>query len=290
MTRPETILIAGPTASGKSALAIRLAREVDGVIINADSMQIYAAAPVLTARPTAEDEAQAPHRLYGVAGADEDWSVGRWLDAARSEIAGAHAAGAVPILVGGTGLYFNALTKGLAEIPAIPAEIRDPLRAEPDLAVLRARLLELDPDAARRLSPNDRARITRALEVVLATGRTLKDWQGEAAEAPAVSLATARAIVIAPDRAELHARIDRRFDLMMEMGALDEVRALLRLGLPAGTGVMKAIGVRPLARFLADESPLEEAIEAAKAETRQYAKRQETWFRNQMLGWERLVP
>lgn len=290
MDSATTILIAGPTASGKSALALRLAGEVGGTIINADSMQIYAAAPVLTAQPTAEEQAAQPHRLYGVAAVDEDWSVGRWLKAAAEAIAAAREAGRVPILVGGTGLYFHALTRGLAEIPPIEPAIRERLRAEIDLARLRRELAGRDPEAVARLGENDRARITRALEVVLSTGRTLGDWQRAAAQTPLVRRDTARALVVAPDRADLHARIDRRFDIMMAAGALDEVRDLMAAGLPEGVGVMKAIGIRPLARALKDEIPLEQAIAEAKAETRQYAKRQETWFRNQMPDWQRVAP
>jgi tRNA dimethylallyltransferase len=286
----RTILLAGPTASGKSALALALAEAVDGVIINADSMQIYAAAPILTAQPGPDDRARRPHRLYGVAAVDKDWSVGHWLRAARAEIAAARAAGQVPILVGGTGLYFHALTHGLAAVPPIDPLLRDRLRAEPDLARLRADLARHDPAAAARLMPNDRARITRALEVVLATGRTLADWQRDAAADPAVRRAEARAMVVAPERAALHARIDRRFDQMMTAGALEEVARLTALGLPLGVGVMKAIGIKPLSQALQLESPLEAAVAAAKAETRQYAKRQETWFRNQMPDWERVAP
>lgn len=290
MARDSIILIAGPTASGKSALALRLAAEVGGAIINADSMQVYAAAPVLTAQPSADEQALQPHRLYGIAAVDEDWSVGRWLKAAAAAVAETRAEGRVPILVGGTGLYFHALTRGLAEIPAIDPAIREPLRAEVDLPRLRRELAARDPEAAARLGVNDRARITRALEVVLSTGRTLGDWQREAATRPLVRRQEARALVVAPARADLHARIDRRFEQMMAMGALDEVATLLGLGLAPGVGVMKAIGIRPLSRALHAEIPVEQAIDEAKAETRQYAKRQETWFRNQMPDWEQVAP
>lgn len=290
MARDSIILIAGPTASGKSALALRLAAEVGGAIINADSMQVYAAAPVLTAQPSADEQALQPHRLYGIAAVDEDWSVGRWLKAAAQAVAESRVEGRVPILVGGTGLYFHALTRGLAEIPPIDPAIREPLRAEADLPRLRRKLAARDPEAAARLGVNDRARITRALEVVLSTGRTLGDWQREAATRPLVRRQEARALVVAPARADLHARIDRRFEQMMAMGALDEVATLLGLGLPPGVGVMKAIGIKPLSRALHAEIPVEQAVDEAKAETRQYAKRQETWFRNQMPDWERVAP
>jgi tRNA dimethylallyltransferase len=289
MSRDTTILIAGPTASGKSALALKLAAEVGGTIINADSMQVYAAASVLTAQPSPEEQALQPHRLYGIAAVDDDWSVGRWLKAAGEAITATRDAGRVPILVGGTGLYFHALTRGLAEIPPPDPAIRERLRAEVDLAQLRRQLAERDPEAVARLGANDRARITRALEVVLSTGRTLADWQREAAQTPLVRRDQARALVVAPERGVLHERIDRRFDLMVAAGALEEVRGLLAAGLPEGVGVMKAIGVRPLGRALNNEIPVEQAIVEAKAETRQYAKRQETWFRNQMPDWERVA-
>jgi tRNA dimethylallyltransferase len=283
------VLIAGPTASGKSALALDLAERIGGTLVNADSMQIYRGLAVLTARPSAAEEARAPHRLYGVAAPGEDWSVGRWLGEATAAIRAVEAAGRVPIVVGGTGLYFHALTEGLAELPAIPSDVRDPIRAEPDLAVLRRRLTERDPAMAARLGPNDRARIARALEVVEATGRSLADWQAAPAALPVAGPGWRR-LVVAPERAALHARIERRFDAMVGQGALDEVGALMALGLTAGTGIMKAIGLRPLAAHLAGDLALAEAIARAKAETRQYAKRQETWLRHRMADWERVPP
>jgi tRNA dimethylallyltransferase len=291
--RPRAVLIAGPTASGKSALALALAERLGGTIVNADSMQIYRDLKVLSARPGAAEEGRAPHRLYGVAGIDDDWSVGRWQAALAPVLADIAAQGQVAIVVGGTGLYFRALTEGLVEVPAIPHEIRARVRAINDPAELLARLAVLDPAMAGMLSPSDSARLARALEVVEATGRSLADWQRDEAAPPLVSPAEAVRLVIAPDRATLHARIGRRLEAMVEAGAVEEVRALLDMGLtpPArgpARGILKAIGIRPFAEYLAGMLGLAEAIEQAKAETRQYAKRQETWFRNQMADWHRI--
>ncbi|WP_407050372.1 tRNA (adenosine(37)-N6)-dimethylallyltransferase MiaA [Methyloraptor flagellatus] len=282
------VLIAGPTASGKSGLALALAERLGGTIVNADSMQVYRELRVLSARPSAEDEARAPHRLYGIVGSDDDWSVGHWLAAAGPAIAAIRAEGRLPIVVGGTGLYFNALTRGLVDLPEIPDAIRQHYREAPDLAALHAELMRRDPDLGVRLKPNDRARIARALEVIEATGRSLDAWRRETAGPALVDPAHAVRIVVAPERAVLHDRINRRFDLMIGEGALDEVVGLRAAAPRPGYGVTKAIGVAPLSAHLDGALSLDEAIERSKAETRQYAKRQETWFRNQMPDWTRV--
>lgn len=282
------ILLAGPTASGKSALALRLAAERPSIIVNADALQVYRELRIITARPTLEDEASAPHRLYGHVPATERYSVGAWLADVAAVLADARARQRRPIIVGGTGLYFRALTEGLAPVPAIPAGIRDGWRERaealsvPDLHRL---LRERSTSEAERVRPSDRTRILRALEVLDATGRTLPDWQSANA-APLLRPDSADRIVLTIDRDELRRRIDRRFLVMIESGALDEARRVAALGLHPASTVMKAAGLRPLLDHLAGRPGLE-AITAAQTETRQYAKRQETWFRNQMRGWER---
>ena len=291
------MLIAGPTASGKSALALDLAEKLarsgrPAAIVNTDSMQVYSALRVLTARPDAGEMARAPHHLYGHVPPFERYSVGRWLDDARGVLAGLEAAGQLPVLVGGTGLYFKALTRGLAEMPDIPAAIRQHWRAEMAVqgpAALHRLLAGRDSDAATIIQPGDRQRIVRALEVIEATGRSILVWQEGEPELPLIDPATARRLVVEPDRAELYARIERRFDAMVGAGALDEVAALLALDLDPDLPVMKAIGVRAFAEFLGKRIPLEDAILRAKTESRQFAKRQMTWLRNQMPDWERLA-
>ena len=291
------MLIAGPTASGKSALALDLAKKLarsgrQAAIVNTDSMQVYSTLRVLTARPDAGEMARAPHHLYGHVPPSERYSVGRWLDDARGVLAGLEAAGQLPVLVGGTGLYFRALTQGLAALPDIPAAIRQHWRAEMAAqgpAALHRLLAGRDPSAATTIQPGDRQRIVRALEVVEATGRSILVWQEGEPEPPLIDPATARRLVVEPDRAELYARIERRFDAMVGAGALDEVAALLALDLDPDLPVMKAIGVRAFAEFLGKRIPLEEAILRAKTESRQFAKRQMTWLRNQMPDWERLA-
>ncbi|MCX5481447.1 tRNA (adenosine(37)-N6)-dimethylallyltransferase MiaA [Kaistia geumhonensis] len=286
----RAVLIAGPTASGKSALALALAEELEGTIINADSMQVYDGLRILSARPTPEEEARAPHRLYGHVPPSERYTVARWLADATVAIAAARAEERVPIVVGGTGLYFKALTEGIAAVPPIPDELRTRLAAEAaesGIPALHARLALLDAEAATRLSPNDTTRVLRALEVIEATGRPLADWQRDAGSPPVIDLAEARAIVLEPDRAELYARIDRRFDLMVATGALEETRALIARGLDPSLPAMKAIGIREFSAYLEGTLSLEDAIARAKMESRRYAKRQGTWFRNQMGGWGR---
>ena len=283
-------LIAGPTASGKSALALRLAEEIGGEIVNADSMQLYRDLRVLTARPSVDEEARASHHLYGVGDASEVWSVGRWLRAAAAVLAEIAARGRPAIVVGGTGLYFRALTKGLAEMPDIPAEARgrgEALWVEGGEIALRAALTSLDPDGAARIEAGDRQRLLRALSVVEATGRTLGAWQADTA--PLLAEGAWRGVVIEPDRAALYTRCDARLAAMAEGGALDEVAALTARELSPELPAMKAVGVREFGGYLAGENTLEDALTAAQQATRNYAKRQLTWFRNQTPDWLRVT-
>ena len=288
----QVILIAGPTASGKSALALELAEQHGGVVINADSMQVYRDLRVITARPTVEEEARAPHRLYGHVEAAENYSTGRWCADAAAALAAAKQERRMAVLVGGTGLYFKALIQGLAAVPPIPADIRDSVRkrlAEQGVAALYVELSKHDPEAAARLMPNDRARVTRALEVVLATGRSLLAWHEQGLPA---SLAPASAVKIFLDvgREKLARRIGDRFDAMMAAGALEEVRTLAVRRLSPSLPAMKAHGVPWLIRHLDGEVTLADAIEHAKLETRQYTKRQGTWFRNHLPDFAWVEP
>ena len=292
MTRPRTILIAGPTASGKSALALAVAERHGGTIVNADSMQVYRDLRIITARPSVAEEARVPHRLYGHVDAAENYSVGRWCQDVRAELGEARQAGRVPILVGGTGLYFKALTQGLSAVPPTPPEIRAAVRARCDAegaAALHAELARRDPAMAARLKPGDRMRIARALEVLEATGRSLADWHRDGLPA-ILDPDEALKIFLVVDRAELHRRIDARFDAMLAAGALDEVRALAARGLDPMLPAMKAHGVPWLRRYLAGDISLEEAAEGGKQDTRRYTKRQVTWFRHQMPGWTWATP
>jgi tRNA dimethylallyltransferase len=287
MRKPTVILIAGPTASGKSALALTLAEKLGGTIVNADSMQVYRNLRIITARPTPAEEAHVPHRLYGHVDVAENYSVGRWcLDVAETlkEIS---AQGRVPILVGGTGLYFKVLLSGLAAVPPIPTDIRAHVRgrmASEGAAALHAELMQRDPETAQRLMVNDRSRITRALEVVLATGRSLTDWHRDGMPAP-VESERAPKIFLTCERKELVRRIETRFAAMLKAGALDEVRVLAARQLDPLLPAMKAHGVPWLIRHLNGEISLEEAAAGALMDTRRYAKRQLTWFRNQMKDW-----
>jgi tRNA dimethylallyltransferase len=280
------VLIAGPTASGKSALALDLARERVGVVINADSMQVYRDLRVLTARPAAEEESQVPHRLYGHVAADDAYSVSRWLSDVEIALAEAERVHLCPIVVGGTGLYFKALTEGLSPVPPVPADVRTRWRseAERDPAGLHETLRRRDPAMASRLSPGDVQRIARALEVIDATGVSLAEWQGRPGR-PLVAIDRCERMLVVRRRQELHQRCDQRFDAMMAAGALDEVRALLKLGLSPELPVMRALGVPALASHLAGRTSLDEAIAQAKTETRRYVKRQETWARKFMGDW-----
>jgi tRNA dimethylallyltransferase len=287
MNKPTAILIAGPTASGKSALALALAEKIGGTIVNADSMQVYRDLRVITARPTPTEEARVPHRLYGHVDAGENYSVGCWCRDVGTVLAEIERQGRVAILVGGTGLYFKALTTGLAAVPPIPAEIRGQVRARmasEGAAALHGELASLDPVTAQRLMVNDRSRIARALEVVLATGRSLTDWHREGMPA-LVDSARAAKIFLTCERKQLVARIETRFAAMLEAGALDEVRALAARKLDPLLPAMKAHGVPWLIRHLYGEIALDQAAAGAIMDTRRYAKRQLTWFRNQMKDW-----
>lgn len=292
MTAPDAILIAGPTASGKSALALTLAERIGGDIINADAMQVYRDLRIITARPSPEEEARAPHRLYGHVDAAVNYSVGHYLRDAGAAIAAARHRQRVPILVGGTGLYFKALTHGLAAVPPIPDAVRNRVREA--LAVqgpeaLHAELARRDPEAAIRLGPRDRTRIARALEVIEATGRPLADWHRDKT-APILDPTRAVKLFLAPERAALYARIDTRFDQMVAAGALEEVRRLASRGLDPLLPAMKAHGVPWLIRHLQGEMTLAEAAVQGQADTRHYAKRQFTWFRHQLSDWPQLAP
>jgi tRNA dimethylallyltransferase len=281
-------LIGGPTGSGKSALALRLAREHGGEIVNADSMQVYRDLRILTARPTEAEKAQAPHHLFGVADAADAWSVGRWLTAARGVLTEIAARGRPAIVVGGTGLYFRALTQGLADIPAIPAEARAESQAMLERlgeAAFRARLAEVDQAAAMRIAAGDNQRLTRAWEVFAATGRSLSSWQIETA---APERTTWRRLALDPDRATLNQRLDARLTRMVDDGALDEVARLVARDLPLAAPAMKALGVAPFSAHLRGDLTRDEAIALAQRDTRRYAKRQATWFRHQAADWERL--
>ncbi len=280
-TNRHVILVAGATASGKSCLAVKLAKERRGIIINADAIQVYHDLRILSARPSLQDEQFVPHRLYGHVPGLQNYSVARWLTDARVEMAAAWEAGHVPIVTGGTGLYFKALLNGLADVPPIDPQWREKWRNF--AGDLHAELQRRDPVAAARLAPADRQRILRALEVIEGTGRPLSHWQEAAkAESPLAGTHIERHVLDVP-RDELAARADARFDAMIAAGALDEVHPLL--GYDPSLPVMKAIGVPELARHLRGELPLAEAVSLAKIATRQYIKRQQTWWRGQTDEW-----
>ena len=283
----DALLIAGPTASGKSALAMAAAQAVGGVVVNADSMQIYARLRILTARPTAVEEAAVEHRLYGFVDPAIAFSTGDYVRAAAPVLAELKARGKLAVVVGGTGLYFMALTEGLAEVPPTPPEIR----AEADARLrddgLQRMVAELDGATAARIDLRNPARVQRAWEVLQATGRGLAQWQADTGP-PLMALDSIEALVLEPDRDWLAARIDRRFDAMMAAGALEEVRAALP-GWHPGAPWTRAIGAPELMAHLQDECSLEEAVAAAKIASRQYAKRQRTWFRSRMAGWRRIA-
>lgn len=288
----KAVLIAGPTASGKSALALELAQKTGGVVINADSMQVYRDLCVLTARPTPDEEAQVPHRLYGHVDAAVNFSAGAWVADAARVLAELRAQNRLPIFVGGSGLYFRALTSGLSAVPPIPAGIRDSVRARLErdgVEALHAELARRDPASAERLKPRDRTRIARALEVVEATGRSLTDWHRDGLP-PLLPKHTFHALFLAPDRDQLYARIDARFDAMLKSGVLEEVAALAARHLDPLLPAMKAHGVPALIRHLAGEISLEEAAVIGRADTRHYAKRQFTWFRHQLPEFEWVRP
>ena len=288
----RAVLIAGPTASGKSALALRLAEATGGTIVNADSMQVYRDLRILTARPSPDEERSAPHRLYGHVDAAVNYSVGHYLTDAARLIAEAKERGGTLIFVGGTGLYFKALLEGLSRIPPVPQAVRERVRAEtqdratPDLY---RELTASDPETARALGPNDRLRVLRALEVLAATDRPLSSFRGQRQPGP-LDGADPLKLFLAPDRSWLRQRIDARFQSMIRTGALEEARALGERGLDPLLPVMRAHGVPALLRHLRGEIALEEAIAIGQADTRRYAKRQFTWFRHQMPGWTWVDP
>jgi tRNA dimethylallyltransferase len=284
MKPKSAVLIAGPTASGKSALALELAARMNGVVINADSMQVYRDLRIITARPTNEEMARAPHRLYGHVDAAEVYSAGRWLRDAERELGEAREAGRTAIVIGGTGLYFSVLLRGLSAVPEVPAQVRSQVRelaVENDNAALHAMLAKRDPRTAGEIRVADRQRILRALEVVEATGTGLADWRNEPGT-PALREGEYDAIFLEADREALGARIDARFDAMLANGALEEVQTLKARNLDPRVPVMKAHGVPALMQYMDGEMSLDEAAAQGKRDTRQYSKRQETWFRNQL--------
>ena len=284
---PRVALIAGPTASGKSALAIRLAERTDGIVINADASQVYRDLRILSARPSPEEEAHAPHQLFGHIDGAQSCSAARWATEAAAEIDRAHAGGRLPILVGGTGLYLRTLIDGIAPVPEIDPAIRESVRALP-VAEAHWALSQEDPRAAARLAPADTTRVARALEVVRSTGRPLRDWQAERHGGIGDRIALSAAILL-PDKAKLIDRCDRRLAGMFDGGAVEEVAALIaRTDVPEDAPVRRAIGVPEIAAMLDGTLSRDEALERARLATRRYAKRQYTWFRHQPpASWTR---
>lgn len=287
---PETILIAGPTASGKSAYAIKLARQHDGVIINTDSMQVYGQLQIITARPNGQELQQCQHVLYGHRDGGKPYSVASWLDEVKPVLDEVRTNGKVPIFVGGTGLYFKGLLEGLSPVPNLDPEIRQKWRdfaktanlsEENTDCSLHDELAMRDPAAAARLRPSDHQRLIRALEVIDSTGISILEWQILDKGQALISEHNVQKILLMPQRSQLHNRINQRFDKMVSLGALKEVEEFLKLDIDPALPVMKAIGVPQFSGFLSGEFSLDEAIEKAKAATRQYAKRQSTWFNNQ---------
>jgi tRNA dimethylallyltransferase len=288
-TLPKVALIAGPTASGKSALALNIAERHNGTIINADSAQVYRDLRIVTARPSAEEETRVPHRLFGhVDAADTTHNAARWAADARTAIAETLAEGRLPILVGGTGLYLRTLFDGIAPVPAIDTAIRAEVRALP-VAEAYAALITVDPEAAARLRHTDTTRVARALEVVRSTGRTLADWQ-QHREGGIIDTIDLRAVVLLPDRAWLNDRIDRRFATMVDEGSSDVAALLARPDVPASAPILRAIGVPQIAALVRGEITRDQAVAQGTTATRQYAKRQYTWFRHQPpSAWLRMV-
>jgi tRNA dimethylallyltransferase len=286
------LLIAGPTASGKSAVALALAKKFAATIVNADSMQVYRDLSVLTARPSREEESQAPHELFGSIDGAVNFSAGRWLVEASERLERLFARASPVIFVGGSGLYFRALTQGLSEIPPVPLEVREQVRARGELlstADLHAELAAGDKGTAARLRPSDRQRILRALEVLAATGRPLASFHGARA-APALAPGLWTGIFLAPERQALHSAIDGRFDAMVKRGALEEVAALAARKLDPALPVMRAHGAPHLIAHLRGDLTLDEAAERSKLDTRRYAKRQFTWARHQMPDFSWVAP
>ncbi|MDR1828536.1 MAG: tRNA (adenosine(37)-N6)-dimethylallyltransferase MiaA [Methylobacteriaceae bacterium] len=289
LSRPDcnALLIAGPTASGKSAFAVRLAERIGGVVINTDSMQVYRDLFILSARPTPEETLGIPHLLFGHVDGAENYNAGRYLKDVEDILASAEVKGKIPIFTGGTGFYFKVLLEGLSPVPDVPEPVRDSLRAwarERDTSALYRRLYDVDPGYAERLGGSDRLRILRALEVYEATGKSLLDFHGERTPGPLAGGATLR-FFLEPERAELNRRIDLRFLGMMKRGALEEAAGLFKRQLDPLLPVMRACGVRPLVEHLNGSLGLEEAVIQAQTDSRRYAKRQMTWARHQMSDW-----
>ncbi|MCF6322190.1 MAG: tRNA (adenosine(37)-N6)-dimethylallyltransferase MiaA [Rhizobiaceae bacterium] len=288
--KPDAILIAGPTASGKSDLAINLAKANNGVVINADSMQVYEQLNIITARPTANQMSQCTHRLYGHRDAGDAYSVAIWLKEAKGVLSEVKEQGRVPVFVGGTGLYFRGLTEGLSPVPELDNGIRQKWRdfALDDGERLYDELVRRDELAAKQLRPSDHQRLIRALEVIDSTGKSIIEWQSENKGEPLLGGSAVQKILLMPQRSILHKRIEDRFERMVDEGAPGEVAQLLELEIEPTLPVMKAIGVPQFSKYLAGEITKNEAIEKAKAATRQYAKRQSTWFNNQFgEDWHR---
>ena len=286
------MLMAGPTASGKSALALELAQRIGGAVVNADSMQVYRDLRVLTARPDAAEEARVPHRLYGHVDAATSYSAGHFVMDAASVLEELRAQRRVPIFVGGTGLYFKALVAGLSAVPPIPQTVRESVRGRLErdgVEALHTELVRCDPVSAARLRPRDRTRIARALEVVEATGSSITDWHRKR-QSPLLPVGQFTALFVAPERETLYARIDARFDAMLKTGALAEVERLAARHLDPLLPAMKAHGVQPLIRHLRGQITLAAAAEIGRADTRRYAKRQFTWFRHQLPEFEWVAP
>lgn len=284
---PRVLVVAGPTASGKSAFAIALAEKFKGVVINADSLQCYRDLSILTARPTAADEARVQHRLYGFLGPKDTSSAAQWAEIAAREISDVHDGGRLPILVGGTGLYLMALLEGLADVPPIPDDIRAEARSMTErlgAPYMHRMLAERDPETALRLSVNDPQRIARAWEVLETTGQSITWWQAQPRR-PAVEVDAFR-LLLSPEREPLYDACNRRFDAMLAAGACDQVSDLLNRGVDDQAPVMRALGARELAAHVLGGSSRGHAVEAAKAATRHYAKRQSTWFRHQFNAQE----
>lgn len=290
MVRSAPILIAGPTASGKSALALALAERIGGVVINADSMQVYRELRVLTARPSFEDEARVPHALYGHVAAHDAYSAGRFVRDVREVLKDAERQGRTPVIVGGTGLYFKALLEGLAPVPEIDTAVRAYWREQGTrvpASELHAILSSRDPVTAAKLSPSDTQRVVRALEVLESTGRPLAEWQIQKGVAVLDEAAVIK-FAVRPERAALYAEADARFASMVRAGAIDEVRALANLGLDAAAPALRALGVKPLLTFVEGRMSESQAVAQGQLETRQYIKRQITWLDRNMITWKQI--
>ena len=287
MARKKVLIIAGPTASGKSDLALEVAEEFGGVVINADSMQIYQGLEVVTASPKKAARSRVPHRLYGVWDPAIPFSAGQWAGLAKQEIQAAHQAGSLPIVVGGTGMYLQTLIKGIAAMPAVPSAIREDVRSrlsDKGSAILHAELSKFDSKTAARLNVSDGQRIARAIEIFEATGKSLTHWHAEGAQSKISPEFKFRSVLLKPPRELLYATCDARFEEMLKTGALDEVSALVDRKLDPKLPAMKALGVPEIIKYLAGELLFEEAVSAGQQTTRRYVKRQGTWFKNQFIA------